>query len=227
LRTLNVGDILVKFAPERASYNGSIEASQASDVGSIPIARSNKSSIPSLVWNISTKDRMLLSMTMKQPWEIVTPHWNRVFLHESGHALMAVLQGVTCYGIAYLSEKDVAFTPVPPLPVQKTDAHRLFLGAGSAAEATKYSGMSFFGAKDDRKQHGGTTAQFNQSVEGAYNILLGQLDILEALASKVQSNFERAGSDFSKLPQCDMRIDNVVKKVGVLLPVAELNDITK
>ncbi len=26
---------------ERASYNGSIEASQASDVGSIPIARSN------------------------------------------------------------------------------------------------------------------------------------------------------------------------------------------
>jgi hypothetical protein len=28
-------------AAERASYNGSIEASQASDVGSIPIARSN------------------------------------------------------------------------------------------------------------------------------------------------------------------------------------------
>jgi hypothetical protein len=27
---------------ERASYNGSIEASQASDVGSIPIARSNQ-----------------------------------------------------------------------------------------------------------------------------------------------------------------------------------------
>ena len=28
------------FLAERASYNGSIEASQASDVGSIPIARS-------------------------------------------------------------------------------------------------------------------------------------------------------------------------------------------
>jgi hypothetical protein len=28
------------FEAERASYNGSIEASQASDVGSIPIARS-------------------------------------------------------------------------------------------------------------------------------------------------------------------------------------------
>jgi hypothetical protein len=31
---------------ERASYNGSIEASQASDVGSIPIARSNNSQNP-------------------------------------------------------------------------------------------------------------------------------------------------------------------------------------
>ena len=31
-----------KASSERASYNGSIEASQASDVGSIPIARSNK-----------------------------------------------------------------------------------------------------------------------------------------------------------------------------------------
>jgi hypothetical protein len=29
-----------KISSERASYNGSIEASQASDVGSIPIARS-------------------------------------------------------------------------------------------------------------------------------------------------------------------------------------------
>jgi hypothetical protein len=32
----------VTVAVERASYNGSIEASQASDVGSIPIARSNQ-----------------------------------------------------------------------------------------------------------------------------------------------------------------------------------------
>jgi hypothetical protein len=32
--------IIKKLEKERASYNGSIEASQASDVGSIPIARS-------------------------------------------------------------------------------------------------------------------------------------------------------------------------------------------
>ena len=31
---------MTKYRIERASYNGSIEASQASDVGSIPIARS-------------------------------------------------------------------------------------------------------------------------------------------------------------------------------------------
>ena len=116
---------------------------------------------------------MLLGTAMKQPWELVAPHWNRVFLHESGHALMAVLQDITCYGVAYRSDKDTASTSVPPLPTQKTDAHRLFLGAGagSAAEATKYSGMSFFGAKDDRKQHGVTPAQ--------YNILLTELETLK------------------------------------------------
>jgi hypothetical protein len=39
--------IIATSNPERASYNGSIEASQASDVGSIPIARSRfKSSYP-------------------------------------------------------------------------------------------------------------------------------------------------------------------------------------
>src|SRR5215472_18056487 len=37
------GSIISKIE-ERASYNGSIEASQASDVGSIPIARSRKQS---------------------------------------------------------------------------------------------------------------------------------------------------------------------------------------
>src|SRR5580704_7205700 len=39
-RPLRVFRTFAKFRKERASYNGSIEASQASDVGSIPIARS-------------------------------------------------------------------------------------------------------------------------------------------------------------------------------------------
>ena len=43
----------VKLEKERASYNGSIEASQASDVGSIPIARSRKKSTRSrLIFHI-------------------------------------------------------------------------------------------------------------------------------------------------------------------------------
>jgi len=168
-----------------------------------------------------------MPLSMKQTWEIVDPHWGRVFLHESGHALMAVLRRMPCYGIAYLREKDTAVTLVQPLPAQKADSDRLFLGAGSAAEATKYSGMSFFGAKDDRRRHGGTPAQFNQSVETAYDILLGRLETLRNLVSRVQSNFEQAGQEFDKLPQCDVRIDNVLKKVGMLLSEAELRDITK
>lgn len=139
---------------------------------------------------------------------------------------MAVLQGIPCYGIAYLTEKDSAVTLVKPLPAQKTDSHRLFLGSGSAAEATRYSGMSFFGARDDRKQHGGSSAQFNQSVENAYNVLLEQLEKLKNLASRVQTNFEQADSQFDKLPQSDVQVDGVTRKVGMLLTETELNDVT-
>src|SRR6266705_1044319 len=40
VRAVGYSCIISRLESERASYNGSIEASQASDVGSIPIARS-------------------------------------------------------------------------------------------------------------------------------------------------------------------------------------------
>ena len=40
VRTQLLLGIITRCCEERASYNGNIEASQASDVGSIPIARS-------------------------------------------------------------------------------------------------------------------------------------------------------------------------------------------
>jgi threonine aldolase len=57
--------------------------------------------------------------------------------------------------------------------------------------------------------------------------LLTELETLKAIAAKIQANFELASSDFKQLPQCDMRIDNTVQKVGILLSADELNDITK
>ena len=49
------------FEDERASYNGSIEASQASDVGSIPIARSRfKRSYTKASFSIFSKTSILL-----------------------------------------------------------------------------------------------------------------------------------------------------------------------
>lgn len=166
-------------------------------------------------------------MTMRQSWQLVEPNWRRVFLHESGHALMAVLQGINCYGIVYLSEEDSAVTLIEPLQAQKTASDLLFLGAGSAAEATQFSGMSFSGAKDDKKLHGGTSPQFNQSVETAYKMLIEQLDKLRNVASKIQSNFELAGSEFNRLPQYDVRINDVVRKVGMLLSEPELKEAAK
>jgi hypothetical protein len=36
--------------------------------------------------------------------ETMEAEWERAFAHESGHALMAVLQGIPCHGICF--EKD-------------------------------------------------------------------------------------------------------------------------
>ena len=46
----------------------------------------------------------------KHQWEFVSSKWDRIFLHEAGHALMAVLQGIVCYGIAFRNDKDTACT---------------------------------------------------------------------------------------------------------------------
>ncbi len=61
--------------------------------------------------------------------------WERAFAHESGHALMAVLQGIPCHGICF--EKDSGkFCTLTPLPscgeLSKKDY--LFFAASTAAE---------------------------------------------------------------------------------------------
>jgi hypothetical protein len=53
---------------ERASYNGSIEASQASDVGSIPIARS-------INHDDSTGLTRLTYLYSARKWTVLDPSW--------------------------------------------------------------------------------------------------------------------------------------------------------
>ena len=73
---------LIAFSLERASYNGSIEASQASDVGSIPIARSIKpvdavglTDFPPLNWPIGCA---ILDAVGRETWDQLCS-WTRNF----------------------------------------------------------------------------------------------------------------------------------------------------
>ena len=161
-------------------------------------------------------------------WDyILSDDWNRVFLHESGHALMAVLEGIPCYGVFFQNDVKKACTLIQPLPnpSQYTHGQYLFLAAGSAAEMTKYSNPDFNGTRADRKLFG--TASYPEGIAAAHKVLAGKSELLKLLHARITVNYKQAGSDFKRLTQCDKSIGNAVKKVGVLLSKIELYDITK
>lgn len=61
--------------------------------------------------------------------------WERAFAHESGHALMAVLQGIPCHGICFErdSGKFRTLTPLPS-PGELSKKDYLVFAASTAAE---------------------------------------------------------------------------------------------
>src|SRR5712671_6633242 len=116
--------------------------------------------------------------------------WGRAFVHESGHALMAVLQGIPCYGIYY--EKDsrkfcALIEPLPP-PAHFSKKHYLFLAASSAAEQIKYGDQDDDGAKSDRADFESLGAPtFQETLDEARVVLLGKARQLKRLVSKLKA----------------------------------------
>jgi len=155
--------------------------------------------------------------------------WNRAFVHESGHTIMAILQGIPCYGIFFLSDSKKACTLIPPLPKQSeySEAHCLFLAAGSAAELVRFGSIDHAGSISDRKLFGESLrTSFERSCDKAAVILASNAERLNRLVSKVTQNYEQADCDFNRLAECEMKIDVIVKKVGVLLSDVELKEIS-
>jgi hypothetical protein len=62
--------------------------------------------------------------------ELLERNWGRALVHESGHAIMAVLEGIECRGICYNKtlNKFCAVTMLPP-DSQYNKKHYLFLTA--------------------------------------------------------------------------------------------------
>src|SRR5271168_5052308 len=103
--------------------------------------------------------------------------YGRAFVHESGHALMAVLQEIPCHGIYY--EKDSSkfcalVEPLPP-PSDLSKKHYLFLAASTAAEQITYGDQDDDGGNSDKKDFGNPGAPpLQATINEAQAILLGK-----------------------------------------------------
>lgn len=126
--------------------------------------------------------------------------WLRAFTHESGHAVLAAVQLVQCYGVFLRKSplKATALVPPVPQPSEQTNGHRLFLAAGSAAETIILGNVYLPGSKEDRKIFGnpqGTT--FDEKFSEAEQILLKLKPQTERLASGLYDIYQKSGGDFS------------------------------
>jgi hypothetical protein len=165
-------------------------------------------------------------MKSEPNWEVKMEHeWGRAFVHESGHALMAVLQGIPCYGI-YYEENSGKFCaliePLPP-PADLSKKHYLFLAASGAAEQITYGNQDDDGGKSDRGDFENPGApSFQETVNEAQVILRGKVRQLKRLVSKLKAKVRQADYDVGRLPEVGM--DGSDKKYAVLLSKEELED---
>jgi|SRR5690348_10505485 len=151
----------------------------------------------------------------------------RHFTHESGHALMAAVQSIRCYGIFLRKSPMIATALVPPLPPpsEQTDEHRLFLAAGSAAEQIILHEANSAASREDRRIFGnpqGTT--FEAKVAEAEPILLKQKPRIETMASRLYDMYQKSGGDFSGFPSQLVDMGEGVKDHWVLLNEEELKE---
>jgi hypothetical protein len=134
--------------------------------------------------------------------------WGPTFVHESGHALMAVIQGIPCHGIAFQKHPDGGMfcSLLPPVdPEQRSKKEYLISAAGVAAEQLVYPGRDSEGAGADRRDFNSLSAPpFDDTVREAYEILLGQKRKLKRLVSMLKSKARTVDFDLARLPEAGM-----------------------
>jgi hypothetical protein len=157
----------------------------------------------------------------------IVDDWLRAFTHESGHAAMAAVQLVRCYGIFLRKFPMIATALVPPLPPpsEQTNGHRLFLAAGSAAERIIFHTADSTASKEDRRIFGnpqGTT--FDEKVAEAEPILLKRKPAIEGMAARLYGMYKKSGGDFSAFPSQLVDMGEGVQDYWVLLNEEELKE---
>ncbi|MBZ5526013.1 MAG: M50 family metallopeptidase [Acidobacteriia bacterium] len=152
--------------------------------------------------------------------------WAPSFVHESGHALMALIQGVLCHGIAFEKHPDGGMFCAllrHAAPEQRCKKDYLILAAGVAAEKLVYPGRDSEGAGADLRDFNSSSAPaFDEAVREAYEILLGHKRKLKRLASMLKSKARAVDFDLDRLPEAGM--DGSKFRYLILLSKEELEN---
>jgi hypothetical protein len=160
-----------------------------------------------------------------QNWEnVMEREWGRAFVHESGHALMAVLQEISCHGIYYEKgiNKFCTLTNLPPAS-ELSEKHYLFLTASGAAELIIYGDRDQSGADADKTLFSSPGApSFEETLNQAHTILLTKKRQLKQLISNLKAKCRQVDYDLMALPE--MGMDGTDRKFAVLLSKEELED---
>lgn len=151
--------------------------------------------------------------------------WGPVFVHESGHALMAVLHKIECHGICFERGEGAGrfCAVIPPVsPEQRSKPDLLVLAAGVAAERFIYPKRESMGANADRREFesSGSATDFNTAVQEAYEIISQEKRKLKRLVSMLKSKARAVDFNLGKLPEVGM--DGSDKRYLILLSKEEL-----
>lgn len=164
------------------------------------------------------------SSTMVNWEQKMEQEWGRAFVHESGHALMAVLQRILCHGIYYQrTEKGGKFcTLIPPKPPsERTKEDYLFLAAGAAAENLVYGDHDEGAAGADKRDFDQPNSPaFEESFTGASEILCTKKRHLKRLVSMLKATVRKVDYDLGRLT--DLGMDGSDQRYLMLLSKEEL-----
>ncbi len=152
--------------------------------------------------------------------------WGPAFVHESGHALMAKIQGISCHGIYYekgdSGGKFCALAP-PKGASERTAGDYLFLAAGSAAEILIYGKYDEGAAKADKIDFGSPgSPTFEQALQEALPIMRAKRRHLKRLVSRLRARVRGTDYDLGRLPE--MGMDGSDRRYLMLLSEEELRD---
>jgi hypothetical protein len=153
--------------------------------------------------------------------------WGPVFVHESGHALMAVLHKIPCHGICFERGGDAGqfCAVIPPVsPKHRSKPDYLVLAAGVAAERLIYPHKQSMGANADRRdfESSGSHSEFDATVQEAYEIISSERRKLKRLVSMLKSKTRAVDFDLGELPEVGM--DGSDRRYLILLSKDELEN---